>query len=42
MFQTYLTNILRQSYATNDNGIHEMIAGLTEAEKGILKGALTV
>ena len=40
--QSHLTTVLRQAYATNDNGIHKMVDGLTESEKGILKAALTM
>lgn len=40
--QTHLTEVLRHAYASNDNGIHGMIDGLTELEKGILRGVLTM
>ncbi|ORX37597.1 armadillo-type protein [Kockovaella imperatae] len=38
----HLTSVLRQTYATNSNGTHEMIEGLSDIEKGILRGVLTV
>ncbi|WWD20442.1 hypothetical protein CI109_104918 [Kwoniella shandongensis] len=38
----HLTEVLRHSYASNENGLHEMIDGLTDIEKGILRGVLTL
>ncbi|WOO82150.1 Importin-9 [Vanrija pseudolonga] len=38
----HLTDVIRSSYASNDNGIHEMVAGLTDSEKATLRGVLTV
>ena len=40
--QEHLTSVLRQCYSSNANGMHEMIEGLNEMEKGILRGVLTV
>ena len=37
-----MTNVLRESYATNHNGIHEMVGGLNEQEKATLKAVLTL
>ncbi|KAK8849809.1 hypothetical protein IAR55_005145 [Kwoniella newhampshirensis] len=38
----HLTEVLRHSYASNENGVHEMIDGLTDVEKGIMRGVLTL
>lgn len=38
----HLTNVLRTSYASNDNGMHEMVDALNAEEKGILRGVLTL
>ncbi|GFZ49805.1 hypothetical protein JCM24511_07208 [Saitozyma sp. JCM 24511] len=38
----HLTEMLRQCYASNANGMHEMVGALTEVEKGILRGVLTL
>ncbi|KAL7425284.1 hypothetical protein Q5752_000972 [Cryptotrichosporon argae] len=38
----YLSDTLRAAYASNANGIHEMVAGLTESEKGALKNVLSL
>lgn len=40
--QQHITETLRQCYTSNHNGIHEMIAGLNEGEKGILRTVLTL
>jgi hypothetical protein len=40
--QAHLTEMLRQCYASNANGMHEMVGALTEVEKGILRGVLTL
>ena len=40
--QGHLTDVLRGCYASNENGMHEMIEALTDVEKGILRGVLTV
>ncbi|KAK1923454.1 armadillo-type protein [Papiliotrema laurentii] len=37
----HLTDLLRSSYASNRNGIHEMVESLTEEEKAILRSTLT-
>lgn len=42
MKQDHLTNVLRHCYSTNENGMHEQINGLNEAEKGMLRGVLTM
>lgn len=41
MSQDHLVGILRHAYTTNDNGMHELVQGLDEGEKGILRGVLT-
>lgn len=38
----HLTDILRQAYTTNSNGMHEMIPMLTDQEKATLRGVLTL
>ncbi|KAI9638767.1 armadillo-type protein [Dioszegia hungarica] len=38
----HLTDILRGCYTSNANGMHGMVDGLTEGEKGILRGVLTL
>ncbi|OCF34393.1 hypothetical protein I316_03907 [Kwoniella heveanensis BCC8398] len=38
----YLTDVLRHAYASNENGIHGMIEGLTEAEKATFRQVLTL
>ncbi|ORY34633.1 armadillo-type protein [Naematelia encephala] len=38
----HLSDTLRACYTSNINGIHGMIEGLTDLEKGILKGVLTL
>ncbi|EAL18781.1 hypothetical protein CNBI0420 [Cryptococcus deneoformans B-3501A] len=38
----HLTDVLRHAYASNSNGMHEMVEGLSDEEKGILRGVLTL
>ncbi|WVQ75750.1 hypothetical protein IAR50_005381 [Cryptococcus sp. DSM 104548] len=38
----HLTDVLRHTYASNANGMHEMVEGLTDEEKSILRGVLTL
>ncbi|ADV21465.1 hypothetical protein I305_03520 [Cryptococcus gattii E566] len=38
----HLIDVLRHAYASNSNGMHEMVEGLSDEEKGILKGVLTL
>ncbi|OWZ73050.1 hypothetical protein AYX14_01478 [Cryptococcus neoformans] len=38
----HLTDVLRHAYASNSNGMHEMVDGLSNEEKGILRGVLTL
>ncbi|WVQ84827.1 hypothetical protein IAT38_006984 [Cryptococcus sp. DSM 104549] len=38
----HLTQVLRHGYSANDNGMHALIEGLTDEEKGILRGVLTM
>lgn len=38
----HLTNVLRHCYTTNENAMHDDVSGLNEAEKGILRSALTM
>lgn len=40
--QQHLIDVLRHAYASNSNGMHEMVEGLSDEEKGILKGVLTL
>lgn len=40
--QQHLIDVLRHAYASNSNGMHEMVEGLFDEEKGILKGVLTL
>ena len=40
--QQHLTELLRRCYTTNENGMHEMVDELTDNEKGILRGVLTL
>ena len=40
--QQHITGVLRQCYASNANGMHEMIGALTDDEKGILRSVLTL
>jgi len=39
--QQHISKTLRRCYTSNVNGMHEMIGGLTDGEKGILRGVLT-
>jgi hypothetical protein len=38
----HITDVLRSCYASNANGMHEMVDALTDAEKGTLRGVLTI
>lgn len=38
----HLMNVLRTAYASNDNGMHEMVDALNPEEKAILRGVLTL
>lgn len=38
----HITGVLRDSYASNANGMHEMVDALTDQEKAILRAVLTV
>lgn len=38
----HITGVLRQCYASNCNGMQEMVDALSDQEKGILRGVLTV
>ncbi|ODN87698.1 hypothetical protein L198_06924 [Cryptococcus wingfieldii CBS 7118] len=38
----HLTDVLRHAYSSNANGMHEMVEGLTDEEKSILRGVLTL
>lgn len=40
--QEHLAGVLRASYASNANGMHEMVDALTDEEKGTLRNVLTV
>lgn len=40
--QQHLIDVLRHAYASNSNGMHEMVESLSDEEKGILKGVLTL
>lgn len=38
----HITDVLRESYLSNANGMHEMVDALDDTEKGILRGVLTI
>ncbi|KIR36656.1 hypothetical protein I352_01614 [Cryptococcus deuterogattii MMRL2647] len=38
----HLIDVLRHAYASNSNGMHAMVEDLSDEEKGILKGVLTL
>lgn len=40
--QQHLIDVLRHAYASNSNGMHAMVEDLSDEEKGILKGVLTL